>query len=452
MKSYSMCNPAIFAGVDPANDIDPWDVTLWAQEALTIIEEQMLAQFFVNRDFEPMVQTYGKTVNARLRGSFKARRKNQRDDVTVQALAGTNIPLVLNQFWHVSFFVDDWGSTRTFADLVREYIQPAAIALVEGINFSILALAVNFLARNGGKLSGLTNANIRSHILQLDGALQTGQDWGPAPCFIDSDTRSILLDVEDFTSAEKIGDGGFAITNANIGRKLGFDWLKTSQVAGSRLRAPSNSTTLDGAELKGATALTLTDGTGFAAGQIASIDGKPYRITAVSTNDITITPGLYQDVADDVPVTSVTKTTVDGAKAAEWAKAIVLDAAVTVGDILNITNTNATFDTYVVTDVDGTDVWLDRPLEVGIADGADVNIWPRGKYNFAFEPDAIMMAVRPLPKPPENLANSVVINYNGLSIRMTMTYEGRGQGVLVTFDILGGLKPLRTEKGGVLLS
>jgi len=440
-------------GVDPENDLSAWDVTLWAREVLEIIDENMLAQYAVNRDFEPQMQQFGETINARLRGDFKSRRKGEYDDVEIQKLTGTTIPLVLNQLAHVSFRVTDWSKTKTFADITSEYLEPAALALVKGINRTILGMAPFFISRNGGKLGGLTPENARTEILTLEAALQTDQDWGPAPCFIDTETRSILLDIEDFTSAEKIGDDGTAIRNASLGRKLGFDWLKTSNGAGQRLRLPDNTTAINLAAgyAKGTTVVAVDDGTQLAVGEMANIGGKPYRVTAIATNDVTIAPGLYEFVADDTAVTSASLTAIDGAQVTGHTKAIALDATAYVGDILNIEHTDATIGTYTVVDVDGSDVWLDRPLDKAIADAAAVAFWPMGSYNLALEPDAIMMASRPLPAvPPETGAKSVTVNYDGMTVRITMSYEGRGQAMLVTMDILYGLKVLREEKGGVL--
>jgi hypothetical protein len=46
---------------------------------------------------------------------------------------------------------------------------------------------------------------------------------------------------------------------------------------------------------------------------------------------------------------------------------------------------------------------------------------------------------------------SSVINVNGLSMRATITYDGRAQGHLVTLDMLLGLAVLDIHLGAVLL-
>jgi hypothetical protein len=97
-------------------------------------------------------------------------------------------------------------------------------------------------------------------------------------------------------------------------------------------------------------------------------------------------------------------------------------------------------------------ITLDRPLEAALADGYTVGYGPGGDYNFAFTRGALALVNRPLAVPKVQGVQSGVASYNGLSMRVTMTYDGDKQGTLVTMDLLCGVKVLDEDQGAVLIS
>ena len=97
-------------------------------------------------------------------------------------------------------------------------------------------------------------------------------------------------------------------------------------------------------------------------------------------------------------------------------------------------------------------VTLDRPLDAAISDGDAVCIGPAGSYNFAFHRNAIALVSRPLALPRRGAgALSAVAEHDGIAIRVTITYDGRRQGHLVTVDFLCGVKTLDSRLGAVML-
>jgi hypothetical protein len=109
-----------------ANDVDAYIPEFWANESLAILEENMVMAQLVHRDFEPVVQSYGDVVNTRRPGEFKAYRKLPSDNVTIQDATATNVQVPLNQQLHVSFMIRDGEESKSFKDLVTEYMAPAA--------------------------------------------------------------------------------------------------------------------------------------------------------------------------------------------------------------------------------------------------------------------------------------------------------------------------------------
>lgn len=73
--------------------------------------------------------------------------------------------------------------------------------------------------------------------------------------------------------------------------------------------------------------------------------------------------------------------------------------------------------------------------------------------NLAFHRDAIALVTRPLPPVPDGLgARSVVMNEDGIGIRVTYSYNASHLGVQVTLDILYGVAEMWDEFGLVINS
>ena len=95
---------------------------------------------------------------------------------------------------------------------------------------------------------------------------------------------------------------------------------------------------------------------------------------------------------------------------------------------------------------------VNRPLAAAVADDSVVGLGPDGNYNFAFHKNALALVTRPLAAPQAGTgALSFVANFNGLSMRITITYDGNSQGHLVTADMLCGVKVLDRRLGCVVL-
>jgi hypothetical protein len=68
---------------------DAYIPEMWANESIAILEENMVVGNLVHRDFEPIIASYGDTVNTRKPGEFVAKRKTVADSVTVQTPTAT---------------------------------------------------------------------------------------------------------------------------------------------------------------------------------------------------------------------------------------------------------------------------------------------------------------------------------------------------------------------------
>lgn len=80
---------------------------------------------------------------------------------------------------------------------------------------------------------------------------------------------------------------------------------------------------------------------------------------------------------------------------------------------------------------------------------------PNSTKNFAFDPGAIILAMRTLPEAPAGsgaVQTTIQDPQSGIVLRITMAYSAQYLGVQVTVDILYGVAKLRDEKGFVVLS
>ena len=468
------------------NDFDTadraWVPEVWAQETLAILEENMVIGQLVHTDFEDEIASFGDTVNTRKPGEFTAKRKGVNDDVTVQNATATKVAVVLNQHVHTSFVIKDGEESKSFKDLVTEYLGPAAKSLAEHIDRVLLGQVLQFRAHQVA-LDPVTPADdIKDLILDLRGMMNVNKvPVRGRNLILTTATETEALKLELFISADKIGDEGNAMQEAALGRKLGFDTYMCQNTPGITTGtytdggAGAAGSINNGNITKGSTAFTLTtDSSAILPGmyvQFTDACGGMYRVTASSATTMTLDQGIVAAIADDQLVRYYTLGAIDidgdaaaTAYPAGYDKPLNVAAAGVipqVGQFVGFSSaTNVLYSgEYCIIDVSAGSgvgdyyITLDRPLDAALAstNGDKVCYGPIGQYNFAFDRNALALVVRPLALPQEGTgAKAGVATYNDLSLRIAITYEGRGQGHLVTLDLLCGVKVLDTARGAML--
>lgn len=448
------------------NTIDPLIPENWANESLMILEENMVIGSLVHRDFEDEIARYGQTVHTRRPGELKAYRKTNADPVTVQDVTSTGVDVVLNQWIHTSFLIKDGEETMAFKDLITLYMAPGILAQARMIDRILLGQYPRFFANVAGGLGKLTGSNARDYILDTRGTMNQNKAYEEnRNLILGSLAETTMLKTDLFTAAYAVGDGGQAMRKATLGEKLGFMTYMSQNMASIRTGNTVKTATVSGNYSISDTNITITGMTGnVSLGSWATIDGDntPLRVnnmTATGTNTTSIGfvagAGLRKAVSNGAAVSVLTPGDITSGYAIKFAKEITVanfTVAAQVGQVVSF-GTSATSDVYAIVDTNSTTgITLDRPLVVAINSGDKVNIGPAGAYNLAFHRNAIALVTRPLAAPkPGSGAISAVVNMNGLSMRATITYQGRDQGHLVTLDMLCGVQVLDTNLGCVLL-
>jgi len=471
MKTFHL-NPTV--GFFENTVADAMNPEFWAQEGLAILEENMVTANLIHRDFEPLIAKFGDTVNTRKPREFTAQRKIDREQVTVQDAIMDNIPVVLNQHWHTSFIIKDGEESLSFQELVAIYLSPAVLSIAVAIDKVVSCFAISQFAFTNtfGKLG---TAATKNTILGTRNVMNKNKAFiGGRWMVLTPDTETSLLELDEFTEVDKVGDEGSALREAVLGRKFQFSLAMAQNQPAIAVGTTAASTTTDANTIANATVLPVAATTGGVAGNFLTVAGdmQPHMIVSVSAGvSFTVWPALKAATTSGAAVTIYTADTVnqtstdednggDGSTAgyrAGWHSWIVTDQSATiapeVGTLVTFTGgAPSTIDKYCVVAVDDANnkFMLDRPLVAAVADGANVNFGPPGNYNWAFHRNAIALITRPLATPKPGTALSSVQSHKGLSLRIVITYLGMDQGHLVTVDMLGGVAKLEDKLGAVM--
>ena len=438
---------------------------VWAQESLMVLEENMVATNLVHRDFENEVAQYGDVVNTRKPGEFTAKRKIDSDEVTVQNATAERVQVRLNQHLHTSFMIKDGEMSKSFKDLVAEFLVPAVRSIARAADQVVLNQVYQFQNNMVGKLStDLSKATVVNANTVMN-KNKVPNEPGSRNLILTPNAEGALLNVAEFTKVNEAGDGGQALRNAMIGRLFGFDCYMCQNTPSVDSTQTVNTAQVNNGTgyAKGATAITI-DSTSetFVTGQWITIAGDmtPQMIITASgtpTTSIVITPGLRSAVEDDAAITvyPVGRVNLSAGYPAGWVKSIVVDNftdAPLTGQMLSHGVTANDLKTYGLIGTP-TDVLLDldREVETTMAHHNQLAVGPAGEYCFGFHPNAVSFVSRPLATvSSEYGARQAVASYNGLSMRVSMQYDGNKQGMLVTVDMLCGVKALDTALGVVV--
>lgn len=468
----------ILAAVQPTsfeNELDAFIPEVWAQESLMILEANMVAAQLVHRDFENLVANFGDTVNTRLPAEFKMARKTDADNVNVQDAKATNVAVLLNQHIHASFIIKDGEESKGFESLRETYLEPAMLALAQGIDEIVLGQVYQFLTLDDGTPNVVGQLGVAATKQTVIAAREKMND-NRVPqmgrnLILTTSTEADLLAVDLFISAEKLGDDGTALREASLGKKFGLQTWMSQNMAGpvGAGIADVGAVNLVAGYPVGTTVLVVDGFTGAVqTGAWLTIagDNTPQRIVAhveavADTTEITLFPGLVNAVADDAVITVYEHAAINNGPGyvAGFAKDLTIDTntvAPRIGQLATFGTAGGVvpnFSSILSPDSPSlTSLALNRPLAAAQLDDAIVGLGPDGNYNFAFHKNALALVTRPLAAPAAGTgALSFVANFNGLSMRITITYDGNSQGHLVTADMLCGVKVLDRRLGCVVL-
>lgn len=458
-----------------ANSLDAFIPELWARESVAILVENMVISNLVHKDFSNEIASFGDIVHTRKPAEFTAQRKTNADSVTVQDASATDIQVPLDQHIHTSFMIKDGEESKSFKQLRDEYLAPAVLSIAQALDKILLGESHMFWQNAEGIRGGLTIANLIQYLVETRKRMNINKAYeGGRNLILTPTTEATALQISTFHEADKVGDEGTAMREASLGRKFQFNMFmcqNAPSTVGNPVNANEPLIDLSAGYAIGTTVIHVdTAGSSLEVGQWISSGGVLHHITALGTLstqdiDVTISPGLRVAVAENDIVVVGGQGLVDDTDdyALGYAKELTVDGItgiIPVGSLLTFATPGSPNvikgEKYSViatteTGTDTTGITLNKPLDVAIDDDDIIHFAPPAEHNFAFHRNAIALVSRPLAPAPSGLALSSVASANGIGIRVTITYNGSKQGVLVTVDLLCGLEVLDLNLGALLI-
>lgn len=452
------------------NATDAFVPEIWANEAIRVLYENMIFPSTVHTDFNNEIASYGQIIHTRKPGELKAKRKqNDFDDLSDQDITATDIEVKLDQRIYVSFLVGDLERTVSMVELIEQYLPHAMLAEARILDQIVASQVYQFLGNSAGGLGTMTSVN--SHDLLLDARKvmndnKTGIDsrW----LALTSPSETLMQKNLLFKSAEQIGDAGQALRNAYLGRVAGFNTFLELNTPSVRGALTVTGTTLSAAASAGATSVSFTAAP--TVGSYVTIAGEmsPHRVIAAGT----LSRPLRSSVASGAVVTiyevaAVNQTSAIAANKTHgavangypkgWLKEIVYDGTGVpqVGQLVSFKNGSTVLaKEYAIVQVDtvAKTILLDQSLVEDVADNAVICLGPNGDYNFCYQRNAITMVNRALVLPVSGNIRSARASFNGMNLRVNISYDDKKEAHRVAISGLFGVTKLDTAYGTPLLS
>lgn len=365
--------------------------TIWAAKALDVLRAEINLAKLVSSDrmYEPSWK--GRTLNIGYPGTFTTQSKVDNTPLTsANPVNGATVPLTLDHHQAVAFTVEDFASALATGTLMERFIQPAVIALAEGVETDLHSNVGLFNASVGTQGTDLSYTTI----VGAQAKLNTAKAPKAGRFFLLSvkDNQAMQLD----TTLQRYFDNSHTATveEGVIGRLAGFDFYLGQLV-------PTNSASQYVVTNTGASTVTF--------------GGQTTGATATSTTPAQLL--VLLNALSSVPAGSllVTGTTLaSGLTITKIGKLALDTGAFTVG-------ANAT-------------------VAVGVTTTASV----------AMHKNALALAVRPFDDIPAGAGVMSATQYDaesGLSLRLSAQYDINNVGMRINLDLLYGFKVIRPELG-----
>lgn len=209
-----------------ANSLTAYTPELWSQEAIAILRERIVLPRLVRRDFSADLAQYGDTVNTRKPSKMTAGTVDPDTGVSVQNAAATNVAVTLNQHKHATFRISDREASKSFQNLVEQFLDPAVLAVANAIDLSLAGLYAD--------IPWLIDVASAGAIKDKINAARTRLNKNLAP----SEMRyAVMSDDDDGAVANldilsKVNESGGSQTlrEGAIGRFKGFDFFRSSNI------------------------------------------------------------------------------------------------------------------------------------------------------------------------------------------------------------------------------
>lgn len=428
---------------------DELTAELLAKEALALFKESRIMGQYVSFDYKDEVAQHGEQVKVHWPDDMTAVRLAKGDALSVDTKTVSVDYVPLDQHITKTLPFGDREKAQSWPDLVQYFLKPAVDSLVDMADAIIQGEKYRSYLYTQGQLGTALNYSA----VNRAAASMTAQHvpLTDRHLFVGPGSGADLRDSSKFIDSASLVDPSI-IRNGLIGRIGGFDTHETSS-----FNDVAETTKVAGAINNAAgypvgTTVMVIDGTGTITAIVANswckIDGTPYRVTSTSgtataPTGLTISTPLRKAVADNAVIEFYTPSTVNfgAGYAVGYMKAITFSGVTpAVGQGVSF---GASDDPYSIIAISGQTLWLNRPLEVAVADAARIMLMPGGSYSLALHPKSIQIVNRPMSLPGSGQgADAFVVTEDVWSIRVIRSYDHLNLREIVSFDFLMGVRTL----------
>ena len=199
-----------------------------AAEAVPALMSNLVMGNLVNRDYEPLVQKSGDTVNVPIPPTLVANNIAEGGTVQTQNPSLGNAQIVLSTHAESTFQIPDVTRALATPDLIKTYMQPALIAIATRIESDLLSLYPQFTTNSavGTGGSALTEATIDTAETSLFNALVP--QVAKKNLVVSPAAYSALRQIPRFTEKQIIGDP--VNPTGVLGQLKGFDVYRSQNV------------------------------------------------------------------------------------------------------------------------------------------------------------------------------------------------------------------------------
>jgi hypothetical protein len=372
---------------------------IWANVALEVLRSQINLASVVAKDTDLGSFPVGDILHISYPGTFTANDKAADSTVTIQTPSGgAEVQVALNKHKEVSFIVEDVARAQASQDLLMRYINAAVPALADAIESDLFAAAsagTNIIGTAGTDLDAAAVRNVRKQL----NILKAPQS--PRYFIVSSKDEVALMGDSNLQSF-------FAFAQSQTVEQGKSPVLYGLETRFSQL-VPVGALVTLGSQSSGT--FTLTYG-----GQTTS--GIAYNAAASAVQ--TALETLSSIGSGNVSVT--------GNNGGPYTiRMIGAKGGATASFTANFSS-------------------LSTPANASIKDAF---------YNLAFVPDALILAMRSLPTPPETTGVRATVMrdpVSGIVLRVMYSYNPNYLGTQVTLDMLYGAKLLRDAKQVIVRS
>jgi hypothetical protein len=278
------------------NALGNYDPIFYAQEGLTMLQKALGMANRVHRGYDPAPQQKGSVINITRPSTFTATNVNTSTGGTTQDLSPENVSITLDTWKEVKFALTDKELSFTKEKIINDHIAPAAYALADAIDQSLVALYKNIPWKEA-----ISGTPVVTDITGVRKALFTNKvPMNDLHFMVDGSVEAGLLALSAFATSDGAGQVGVDTQlRGSLGTRYGFEFFANQNTPSHTSGTMAD---LEGAlnadAAKGATSIvvkSLTDTQTLKAGDILKItgDSQPYTVTEDVTVSGATTIGIF---------------------------------------------------------------------------------------------------------------------------------------------------------------